>query len=95
MDDATPEALRVRAEQLEARLYAVTREVADVYHDVSNPVSALTGNIELLRILIDEAEVDEATRATVGDLETALARLHETLDRLRVLRNALRTGEDL
>ena len=92
MDDLSPQA---RAEALEARLRAVSEAVADVYHDVSNPVSALTGNIELLGILVDEGEVDEGIRATARDLEAALERLHDTLEGLRKLRNALRAGEPL
>ncbi len=95
MDDLSPQAWQARALALEARLRAVSGAVADVYHDVSNPVSALTGNIELLGILVDEGEVDEGLRATARDLEAALERLHETLDGLRKLRNALRADEPL
>ena len=95
MNEASPEFLQTRIGQLEARLDTVSRVVADVYHDVSNPVSALTGNIELLGILVDEGGGDEALQATAQDLTAALERLHETLDGLRRLRNALRTGEDL
>ncbi len=80
---------------LEARLHAVTRELVNVYHDISNPVSALAGNIDLLAVLMQEVEVDDAIRETVRDLGLAQQRLSEVLDRLRVLRNALRSGEPI
>lgn len=95
MADESTEALLARVAELEARLHAATREVADVYHDVSNPVSVLGGNIDLLGLIIDDFPVDDTVRETVRDLGLAMEKLNALLERLRHLRNALRTGEPI
>lgn len=93
MADESPEALRARVAELEARLLAITREVAEIYHDVSNPVSVLSGNIELLHLLLEDQPADDTLRDTARDLGLGLEKLTLLMERLRALRNALRTGD--
>ncbi len=87
------EPLKARADALEARLLDVTKEVTRIYHDLSNPMSALTGNVELLAILAEENPIDTPMRDTIRDLGLAVEKLGTTLEGLRHLRQALRTGD--
>ncbi len=93
--DADLDALRAQASRAEARLDAVTKAVVELYHDLSNPMSALSGNAELLSILGAENPIDADMRDTIADLNAAVQKLRATMERLRALRQALRTGEDL
>lgn len=94
-DSADSAALRARVAELEARLVAVAEAVGALHHDLSNPMAALSGNAELLRMLAEETTLDAEMQATIDDLVQAVEKLRDQLDRLRSLRLALRSGEPL
>ncbi|NNE36060.1 MAG: hypothetical protein HKN13_12535 [Rhodothermales bacterium] len=76
-------------ELVQKRLTETRRSLARLHHDLQNPLSIMTGNIELVNALSEEVTVDPSIRQCLDDIDAASRQLIEILDRLNTVRLSL------
>lgn len=67
----------------------VRNTLAEVHHDLKNPLSIISGNAQYLLELNKAAELDDHVATSIQDIEEAADRLRASLDRLAELRDEL------
>lgn len=72
-----------------AKLERLTRQLADLHHDLQNPLSVLTGNVELLNEIAGEVEVDPSIMQSLNDIHAASGILVDMLARLKTMRDEI------
>ena len=65
------------------------RQLSKIHHDVNNPMTVLSGNIELIRELAKAMGVGHDFEGPLADIESALDVLTERIDKLMVVRQML------
>lgn len=73
-------------EHLLAVLQMLRTQLSTIHHDINNPVTVLSGNIELMRELAKAIGVENELEDSLHDMEAALSLLNERVDRLMVVR---------
>ncbi|GIV60226.1 hypothetical protein GQ464_001920 [Rhodocaloribacter litoris] len=76
-------------EEIRALLGAIRVNISRVHHEMSNPISIISGNAQLLRELAAMAGMGDDIRLPLEDIEAAVEALAEALDRLILLRNMI------
>ncbi len=64
--------------------------LAEVYHDVNNPLAVIAGNAQLLLEIARAMNLDEHVLEPIEDIEAASERIRVSLRELEVLKNCLR-----
>lgn len=83
---------RVSDEREKINLHEMQEVVADVHHDLKNPLSIIDGNAQYLLELEGVLDLDDEVVASVRDIQDAAERLRASLDRLNELREELETS---
>lgn len=76
-----------------ADLRDVQEILAEVHHDLKNPLSIIDGNAQYLLELEEMLDLDKEVVTSVADIQEAAERLRDSLDRLSELREELETSE--
>lgn len=85
VEEKTAEVLKLQRVQAHAeKLAALGQLVAGVTHELTNPLTVMTGNLEALRARVDR-NLDALSAAMLDDVEHAVSRITRLVDRLRRL----------
>ena len=76
-------------EDLKGVLEQMRTHLSRIQHDLNNPLSVVSGNAELLKELAKALDVYGEMEAPLQDMEAALDKMTEQVDRLMVIRNML------
>lgn len=60
-----------------------------IHHDVNNPLSVLSGNVELLQELVVALGMEDELSEPLVDMQAAVHGLGDSIDRLMVVRRLL------
>jgi signal transduction histidine kinase len=63
--------------------------ISDIYHDLNNPLSIISGNAQFLIELSREQEMGDQVEASAEDIQEAARRMSNSLKRLDHLREGL------
>jgi signal transduction histidine kinase len=63
--------------------------ISDIYHDLNNPLSIISGNAQFLIELSREQEMGDQVEASAEDIQEAARRMSNSLKRLDQLREGL------
>jgi signal transduction histidine kinase len=63
--------------------------LSQVYHDLNNPLSIISGNAQFLLEISKEADVDDAFVTSIEDIREAADRMAEALRELMELREEI------
>ncbi len=83
------EMTKEESEQLYATLRSLRKHLSRIHHDLNNPLSIISGNVQLLQELSTVLDVTEDFDAPLKDVTAAVEQLTGTADELLVLRNFL------
>ena len=76
-------------EELKAALEQLKSHISRIQHDLNNPLSVVSGNVELLKELTIALNVYADVEDPLEDMGAALDKLTEQVDRLMVIRSML------
>ncbi|HAY35885.1 MAG: histidine kinase dimerization/phospho-acceptor domain-containing protein [Rhodothermales bacterium] len=76
-------------EELKAALEQLKSHISRIQHDLNNPLSVVSGNVELLKELAIALNVYADVEDPLEDMGAALDKLTEQVDRLMVIRSML------
>lgn len=76
-------------EELKAALEQLKSHISRIQHDLNNPLSVVSGNVELLKELTIALNVYADVEDPLEDMGAALGKLTEQVDRLMVIRSML------
>ena len=76
-------------EELKAALEQLKSYISRIQHDLNNPLSVVSGNVELLKELAIALNVYADVEDPLEDMGAALDKLTEQVDRLMVIRSML------
>ena len=83
-------AAHARADQALLQSRSIEQELGRFSHDISNPLSIISGNVQLLLELSEELGLSEETRSYVEDIDVACRRVVDELQRVQKIRSSLR-----
>ena len=85
---------REESDRKNAAIRAVRKHLSRIHHDVNNPLSIVSGNVQLLQELAKALQVSDDFGPPLKDMATAVEQLSETAEELLVLRNLLAQLEE-
>lgn len=85
--DAPVDVAALGADDLADRLRRLSDEVGRLYHDVNNPLAVISGNAQLLLDIAAADGLGPDIMEPLADIETAVGRLSEVMQRVRELRD--------
>jgi signal transduction histidine kinase len=68
--------------EAERALAEVLRRVADTRHDIKNPLSIISGNVQLLREMARVSDLDDDFREALYDIGEATEHVRDLLDQM-------------
>ena len=74
---------------LQEKLESIRRDLSRVHHDANNPLSVISGNVELLGELARALGTENEFNGPIEDMAKAIGLLSENIDRLIVVRKQL------
>lgn len=77
------------SEKIRETLRTVRKHLSRIHHDMNNPLSIISGNVQLLNELSKALKVSDDFDAPLKDVLTATERLTGLTEELVVLRNLL------
>jgi nitrogen-specific signal transduction histidine kinase len=77
------------SEKLHTMLRTVRKHLSRLHHDMNNPLSIVSGNVQLLQELSKALDVNEDFEAPLNDVATAVEQLVGNAEELLVLRNLM------
>jgi len=83
MSDQTP------SSDLSGQLESIRVQLSRIHHDLNNPLSVISGNVELLSELSKALGVDSDLGGPIDDLAAAVDILADNVDRLLAVRGLL------
>ena len=86
MKDVMPD---TDAERLHKAIQEIRTRLSRIHHNINNPLSIVSGNMQLLHELSLSLEIKADFSEPLQDVEAALELLMEWVDELMVLRNSL------
>lgn len=84
--------LALQNEQQERWLAQIGNELSVFYHSISNPLTILSGNIQLLQMLTDSMQISADLMKPIADIATVSARFEEDLKAIAALKEKIRAG---
>ncbi|GMQ81469.1 MAG: histidine kinase dimerization/phospho-acceptor domain-containing protein [Rhodothermia bacterium] len=85
----TVEMTRDESEKIHATLRTVRKHLSRIHHDMNNPLSIISGNVQLLDELSKALQVSDEFEAPLKDVMAASEQLTGMTEELVVLRNLL------
>lgn len=80
---------KTESEQLQATLDGIKSKLSRIHHQINNPLSVISGNVELLHELARVLGVQEDFSGPLSDIAAAVDQLAESADQLMVTRNLI------
>ena len=77
------------SEKIHVAIQTIRTHLSRIHHDMNNPLSIISGNVQLLQELATALQVQEDFDAPLKDVATAIEQLAETTEELLVLRTLL------
>lgn len=84
--------LVMQNEQLEQWLAEIGTELSVFYHSISNPLTILSGNIQLLQMLTESMQISADLVKPIADIATVSTRFEEDLKAIAVLKEKIKAG---
>lgn len=76
-------------ERLNDALHDIRKRLSRIHHDMNNPLSIVSGNIQLLQELSQALTVNDDFSGPLHDIEQSVDQLAASIDELMVIRNLL------
>lgn len=70
----------------------IGRELSVFYHNINNPLTILSGNIQLLQVLTDTMQVSTDLMKPISDIASITTRFEEDLKAIAELKEKIRAG---
>lgn len=77
------------SQNLHVAIQTIRNHLSRIHHDLNNPLSIISGNIQLLQELSAALQVQDDFDAPLRDVATAIEQLADTTEELVVLRGIL------
>jgi len=74
---------------VQVSLQTLRKHLSRIHHDLNNPLSIVSGNLQLLKELSKALDVEENFEGPLKDIAAALEQLSDTTEQLIVVRNIL------
>lgn len=84
--------LVMQNEQQEQWLAEIGTELSVFYHSISNPLTILSGNIQLLQMLTESMQISADLMKPIADIATVSARFEEDLKAIAALKEKIKAG---
>ncbi len=84
----------IDAFQMKEALDQLKAQLSKIHHDVNNPVTVVSGNIELIRELAKALGVETDFDGPLHDMQIALDDLTERIDKLMIVRKIVTNLSD-
>lgn len=88
------EMTRDESEKIQTTLRTVRKHLSRIHHDLNNPLSIVSGNVQLLDELSKALQVGDEFEVPIQDVMVAVEQLTEITEELLVLRNVLAQLEE-
>lgn len=88
------EMTRDESEKIHTTLRTVRKHLSRIHHDLNNPLSIVSGNVQLLDELSKALQVGDEFEVPIQDVMVAVEQLTEITEELLVLRNVLAQLEE-
>lgn len=88
------EMTRDESEKIHTTLRTVRKHLSRIHHDLNNPLSIVSGNVQLLDELSKALQVGDEFEVPIQDVMAAVEQLTEITEELLVLRNVLAQLEE-
>lgn len=88
------EMTRAESEKIHTTLRAVRKHLSRIHHDLNNPLSIVSGNVQLLDELSKALQVRDDFELPLNDIMVAVEQLTGITEELLVLRNVLAQLEE-
>ncbi len=85
---------RDESEKIHTTLRTVRKHLSRIHHDLNNPLSIVSGNVQLLDELSKALQVGDEFEVPIQDVMVAVEQLTEITEELLVLRNVLAQLEE-
>lgn len=82
------------ASSIKEALGQLKAHLSKIHHDVNNPVTVVSGNIELIRELAKALGVESEFDGPMSDMQVALDDLTERIDKLMIVRKIVTNLSD-
>jgi len=76
-------------EQIQASIDGIKSQLYRIHHQINNPLSVISGNVQLLQELARVLGVQDDFSGPLADIVSAVDQLAESTDQLMVTRNLL------
>ena len=70
----------------------IGEELSVFYHNINNPLTILSGNIQLLQLMSDSMDMSEDILKPITDIATVSARFEDDLQSIAELKEKIRAG---
>ena len=91
-DDRRRLALESENQRLSAAIQEIGRELSKFYHNINNPLTILSGNIQLLQLLADSIEISADVMKPIADIASISGRFSEDLQSIVELKEKIKSG---
>ncbi len=88
------EMTRDESEKIHTTLRTVRKHLSRIHHDLNNPLSIVSGNVQLLDELSKALQVGDEFEVPIQDVMVAVEQLTGITEELLVLRNVLAQLEE-
>ena len=85
---------RDESEKIHTTLRTVRKHLSRIHHDLNNPLSIVSGNVQILDELSKALQVGDEFEVPIQDVMVAVEQLTEITEELLVLRNVLAQLEE-
>ena len=92
MSDDQQLGLALQNRQQLSLLEHIGKELSVFYHNISNPLTILSGNIQLLQMLIDSTTISDDLTKPIEDIAIVSTRFEQDLQSIVELREKIRAG---
>ncbi len=80
---------KTETEQIQATIDGIKSQLSRIHHQINNPLSVISGNVQLLQELARVLGVEDDFSGPLTDIVSAADQLAESADQLMVTRNLL------
>ena len=90
--DAAQLSLKAQHDQLLDFVEHIGKELSIFYHNINNPLTILSGNIQLLQLMADSIDISDDLLKPISDIATVSSRFQTDLQSIAALKEKIRAG---
>lgn len=79
-------------QRLSEAIQEIGRELSIFYHNINNPLTILSGNIQLLQLMADSLEISADLMKPIEDIASISGRFSEDLQAIAMLKEKIKSG---